>query len=767
MNKVRHYIVLCATGLLGLLPFSGSGQQKLQPAAPQLGKDPLRKIIQAMTLREKAQMVIGAGHSNTPSVFADGSMIGRTDFRIPGAAGATNAIERLGIPAIVMVDGPAGVRINPKRKGETKTYYATAFPVGTTLASTWNPEVVESVGRAFGNEVLAYGADIILAPGVNIHRNPLCGRNFEYYSEDPLVTGKIAAAMIRGLQSNGVGTSIKHFIANNQETNRSTIDELISERAQREIYLKGFQIAIKESKPWTVMSSYNLVNGVHTSERKDLLTTVLRDEWKFGGMVMTDWGGSAVHLDEQMKAGNDLVMAGSAKQIARIVSMVEHDSLDVKVLNRNVERVLQLILKTPTFQHKAYSNHPDLGASAAVARHAATEGMVLLKNEKLALPFRATDKKIAVLGNTSYNLIAGGMGSGDVNKAYAVSIARGLRNAGYELEKPLQDRYQRYMSNWKNWWKEMSISDQEMEEAAAGCDLGILTIGRNSGETKDRSLDTNYLLKPYEINLIERSAKTFHQAGKRLIVVLNISGVIDTKGWRVLPDAILLAWQPGQEGGDAIADLLSGKVNPSGKLATSFPENYADVSSARNFPGFPVDNPTQTVYEEDIYVGYRYFDSFNVQPAYEFGYGLSYTNFEVAPLELSSTVMKKTISVSTTVTNTGKVAGKEVLQLYVTAPDQTIDKPAQELKAFVKTRLLKPGESQRLVFSLDIADLASFHNDQNAWITDAGDYVLKAATSSRQIRRTANFSVMKAMTTEKVHSVLHPNQPIHALKAKQ
>lgn len=764
MNKFNFIIIVSGIGLASLLPLSGRGQQG-QSTLPQLGKNSIAEIISVMTLGEKAQMVIGAGHSNTPSVFADGSMIGRTDFRIPGAAGATNAITRLGIPAIVMVDGPAGVRINPKRKDESRRYYATAFPVGTTLASTWNTEIVENVGRAFGSEVLAYGADIILAPGLNIHRNPLCGRNFEYYSEDPLVSGKIASAMIRGLQSNGVGTSVKHFIANNQETNRSTINEVISERALREIYLKGFQIAVKEADPWTVMSSYNLVNGVHTSERKDLLSTVLRDEWGFKGMVMTDWGGSAVNLDDQMKAGNDLIMAGNARQIAKIISMVEHDSLDVKVLDKNVARVLQLILKTPTFRKKAYADNPDLKASAAVSRNAAGEGMVLLKNNQEALPLSAKDKKIALLGNTSYNLIAGGMGSGDVNEAYTVSVALGLRNAGYALDQSLEDRYQKYVGNWKNLWKEMTVSDEEILKAAAICDLAILTIGRNSGETKDRSLDTNYMLKPYEIGLIERSAKAFHQKGKKLVVVLNISGVIDTKVWRELPDAILLAWQPGQEGGDVIAAILSGSVNPSGKLATTFPENYEQVSSAKNFPGFPVENPREAIYQEDIYVGYRYFDSFKIRPAYEFGYGLSYTNFRLSPLQLNSTVMKKEIRVSLTVTNTGKVAGKEVVQIYLTAPDKTIDKPLQELKAFAKTRLLQPGEQQHLTFTITVGDLASFYNNKNAWMAEAGQYIVKAATSSRQIKQSAPFTLKQQVVTEKVHSVLHPPQQIDALKA--
>ncbi len=750
--------------LLSLLHASGQCQQKEQVRLPQLGTNSIRDVIAAMTLQEKAEIVIGAGHNNTPSAFSDGSMIGRTDFRIPGAAGATNAVPRLGIPAVVMVDGPAGVRINPRRKGESKTYFATAFPVGTTLASTWNPAIVESVGKAFGNEVAEYGADIILAPGVNIQRNPLGGRNFEYYSEDPLVTGKIAAAMIRGLQSNGIGTSIKHFVANNQETNRSTINEIITERALREIYLKGFRIAIDEAKPWAVMSSYNLVNGVHTSEREDLLSTVLRDEWHYKGMVMTDWGGSATNLDDQMNAGNDLIMAGSARQIAKIVSMVKHDSLDVKVLDRNVERVLQMVLKSPTFLNRPYSNNPDFKLHAEISRNAAAEGMVLLKNTKNTLPLAKPVKQVCLLGNISYNLIPGGMGSGEVNKAYTISLAQGLTAAGYLLHEPLKERYQRYATNWRNVWREMTVSDQEILMAAAQSEIAILTIGRNSGETKDRSLDTNYVLKPTEKDLIERAAIAFHQKGKKLIVVLNICGAIDTKGWRDLPDAILLAWQPGQEGGYAIADILSGKINPSGKLATTFAENYTDVSSARNFPGTATENQKQVIYKEDIYIGYRYFDSFKIKPAYEFGYGLSYTTFSIAPLKLSSTIFKDAITVTTKVTNTGKTAGKQVVQIYITAPNKLINKPVQELKAFAKTKLLQPGETEMLTFRITTNDLASFYNDKNAWIADQGRYLIKAATSSKQIRQSAMVMLPKPVITEQVHQVLRPTLPVNAFK---
>ena len=723
-------------------------------AVPQLGKNSIEEVVAAMTLEEKAAIVIGGGRDAKPSVLNDGTMIGSSDFRIPGGAGVTNAIPRLGIPAMVLVDGPAGVRMNVKRKNDDHLYFATAFPSGTTLASTWNTELVRRVGEAFGNEVKEFGADIVLAPGVNIHRNPLGGRNFEYYSEDPVITGNIAAAIIAGLQSNGIGTSIKHFVANNQETSRSDINAVMDERTLREIYLRGFEIAIKKAKPWTVMSSYNLLDGVHTSERKDLLTTILRDEWQFEGYVMTDWGGKAVNLPDQMNAGNDMIMPGSAVQIDRIVSAVQKDSIKEEVLDRNVERILRIVVQSPSFLHYKYNNAPDMKAHARISREAAAEGAVLLENNKGALPLANNYKTIALLGNTSYANIAGGMGSGDVNRAYTVSLAKGLRNAGYVPDKGLEERYGPYVSDYKNRSLELAVCDSQLHDAAMKNDIAILTIGHNSGETKDRSLDSNYHLRPSEFDLIKRTAAAFHGRGKRLVVVLNLCGVTDTKSWKQYADAILLAWQPGQEGGDAIADVLSGKVNPSGKLATTFPQDYADVSSSKNFPGTPADFPTEVKHEEGIYVGYRYHDAFKIAPAYAFGYGLSYTSFKIAPLKLNAAIIGDKIIVSTVVTNKGKLPGKEVVQLYVTAPAGSVHKPVQELKAFAKTKLLQPGESQHVSLELEVRALASFNTDRHAWIADSGEYIFKAGTSSRNIVQSATAVLQKEVVVEKVHPML-------------
>ena len=768
---------------------------------PQLGKASVKAVIAAMTLEEKANLVVGAGMRFGPPPQAQrdssarrrdstnqqsqGPVIGQTQQRVPGAAGTTHGIQRLGIPSIVVADGPAGLRISPFRnRDSSRSYYATAFPVATLLASTWDTALVKKVGVAFGSEVRDYGVDILLAPALNIHRNPLGGRNFEYFSEDPLISGSMTAALVNGIESNGVGTSIKHFAANNQETNRNTINTIVSERALREIYLKGFEIAVKKSQPWTVMSSYNKINGTYTSEEYDLLTTILRNEWGFKGLVMTDWFGGKDPV-AQMKAGNDLLMPGTPQLTQRIIDAVNHDSLDVKVLDQNVERILNIILLTPSFKGYKYSDKPDLKGDAQVSRMAAAEGMVLLKNNN-ALPVKS-NRKVAAFGNTSYDIIAGGTGSGDVNKAYTISVIQGLTGAGFALEESLQKNYSFYIADAKakrtkprgffdvpKPIEEFDVSVDVISQKANESDVAVITIGRNAGEGADRKLENDFYLSEKEKTLIKNVATAFHAKGKKVIVILNIGGVIEVKSWSDHADAILLAWQPGLEAGNAIADIISGKVNPSGKLATTFPADYRDVPSAKNFPGkeftdqatgtgFGRQVPAEVTYEEGIYVGYRYYNTFHVEPAYEFGYGLSYTNFKYSNLKLSSPVFNGKISATVTVTNTGSVAGKEIVQLYVSAPHKKMDKPSEELKAFAKTGLLRPGQSETITFNLSLADLASFDSKSSSWIAEAGKYTISIGASSKNIRQSATFTLGKDMVVEKDHKVLLPQTTINEL----
>ena len=738
------------------------------PSLPQLGKNTIDEVIAAMTLEEKARLVIGTGMEGTSG---DSAIVGETKGLVPGAAGTTYPIPRLGIPGIVLADGPAGLRISPTRDNDTATYYCTHFPIGTVLASTWNKELVENVGKAIGNEVLEYGADVLLAPALNIHRNPLCGRNFEYYSEDPVVSGKIASAYVKGVQSNGVGTSVKHFAVNNQESNRKSNDVHVSPRALREIYLKGFEIAIKESSPWTVMSSYNYLNGTYTSESKELLTTLLRDEWKFDGMVMTDWFGGSDAV-AQMNAGNDMLQPGLPKQYDAIVKGVQNGTLDEKVLDRNVKRILNLIVKTPRFKGYSYSNKPDLKAHAAVTRQSATEGMVLLKNDAQALPLSNTVKNIALYGCTSYDFIAGGTGSGNVNRAYTVSLLDGLNNAGYTVDGNLKDLYEKYNADFyaeqakvknedrlaqylpKKRPAELVLLVSDLNNQALKSDMAILTFGRGSGEFVDRS-SSDFTLSSEERQMLENVCKAFHACHKKVVVILNVAGVIETSSWKDKPDAILLSWLAGQEGGNSVTDILSGKVSPSGKLTMTFPEKLEDVASTKNFPtdgtyvSFDADtkdkqhevrNWDYTDYEEDIYVGYRYFDTFHKNVSYPFGYGLSYTQFSYSQPEIKFENGSYVLTLQ--VKNVGKASGKEVVQLYVSAPSNaSLAKPEKELKDFTKTGELKPGESQTVTLKVAVSDLASYDEVHHSWLVDEGEYQFKIGASSRDIRASVSAEV--------------------------
>ena len=753
------------------------------------------EVMSKLSLEDKAHFVIGTGMAG---FSGDNAVIGTTRSLVPGAAGTTYPLDSLGIPAVVLADGPAGLRIDAKREGDSATYYCTHFPIGTLLASTWNTKLIGEVGQAIGEEVKEYGADVLLAPALNIMRNPLCGRNFEYYSEDPVVAGKTAAAYIAGVQKNDVGTSIKHFAANNQETNRMNTDARISQRALREIYLKGFEIAIKESKPWTVMTSYNYINGVYSSESKDLVETILRDEWGYEGTVMTDWFGGKDGA-KQMWAGNDMLQPGKKEQFDSIVAGVKSGKLAEADLDRSVSRILNLVEKSPRFQGYQFSNKPDLKAHAAVTRQSAAEGMVLMKNEK-ALPFAKTVKNVALYGNTSYDFIAGGTGSGNVNHAYVVSLLDGLNNGGYSVSGSLKNAYETYLGDIKKKaeaeLKELEKSDpdkamyvkflpqplpaeklfsaDELKKQAETADIAVITLGRLSGEFLDRKV-ADFNLSASERQLLQQVCDVYHKANKKVVVLLNIGGVIETASWKDLPDAILCAWQAGQEGGNSVVDVLSGKQSPSGKFTMTWPVKFTDAYSSKNFPidedpridmlnqgkKGNVRNVDFTEYEEDIYVGYRYFDSFNVPVSYPFGYGLSYTTFEYSDANIAQ--KGDNYEVSVTVKNSGECEGKEVVELYISAPDsKAANKPAKELKAYAKTKNLKPGESETLTLSVAAADLASFDEASSAWVVAEGEYQFLVAASVQDIKATLKASVKGQQT--KVHDVLKPEVKLNLLK---
>ncbi|WP_224488255.1 beta-glucosidase [Robertkochia flava] len=744
-------------------------------------------LISLMSLEEKVYMVTGTG-MDIPGVPENSepiqATVGTTKDKVPGAAGTSYSIERLGIPAVVFADGPAGIRIDPKRdEAPDQSFYATAFPTAITISSSWNTELVKKVGMAFGIEGKHYGIDFLLAPALNIHRNPLGGRNFEYYSEDPLLSGTIAGYFVKGVQSQGIGATLKHFVANNSETNRTALNTVVSKRALREIYLKGFRVAMKIEQPWAVMSSYNKINGIYASENTALLIDLLRNEWNFSGFVMTDWFGGRDPI-QQMAAGNDLLMPGTPQQNSAILEAVKSGVLSEEILDRNIRNILNQYFKTPSFNGSKPTNTPPLEQHKGIARQAATEGMVLLKNMN-TLPIQ-NGTKIALFGNTSYATISGGTGSGDVNKAYMVSIEEGLENAGFAVNRELAQEYTSYIKSEeqnmppKEFWfapdrliREMPLTQEDINRMAENNDMGIYTLGRTSGEFQDRNIEGDYLITPKEKELITSLAEAFHSRSKKFVVILNIGGVMETQSWKSIPDAILLAWQPGQEGGNSIADLLSGAVTPSGKLPVTFPVSLEDVPSSENFPGTVLDpnapkpeNPmmaqeSREIYKEDIYIGYRYFDTFREEVSYPFGYGLSYTQFDYQDISIRKN--GDTINIDLTISNTGTYQGKEVVQVYVKSPEADSRGPLKELEAFTKTTLLQPGGSQDITLSIPIDELGYFDARENSWKTDEGTYSVLICTDVNTIIHEKSFE-LPSMIILKTKDILSPEKPLETLK---
>ncbi len=758
---------------------------------PRLGVSPLDSVVNAMTLDEKLNLLIGSTGNEATDATAT---IGNASELVPGAAGQINGNTRLGIPTTVVADGPAGLRINPTREGTTQTFYCTHFPVATVMSSTWNTQLIHQVGAAMGDEVKHYGVDVLLAPATNIHRNPLNGRNFEYYSEDPLLAGKICASMVNGVQSNGVGTSLKHFALNNQETNRTSNNVIGSPRTFRELYLKPFEIVVKEARPWTVMTSYNKINGTMASERCDLITEILRREWGFNGMVMTDWYGGK-NAVAQMEAGNDLLMPGKLAQREEIKKAVLNGHISMDIIDRNVKHILEYILKTPRYKNYSADNNPDLKAHAQVTRNAATEGMVLLKNLKNTLPLKGKTHQLAVFGRSSYEFIAGGTGSGDVNHAYVVNLVDGLKNAGFSIDNNIKELYDKYIPEAtaktkqpqgdfakflpKHLIPEMNLTASALQAAAKTNDAAIITIGKTSGEFADRYISDNFNLTDAEKDMIKTVCAAFHKVGKKVVLILNVCGVVETQSWINNPDAVLVAWLPGQEGGNSVADILTGKECPSGRLPMTWPISYNDVPSKNDFPtpdeisddqlveslkGFSNVRTTgerknfdYTEYNDGIYVGYRYYGTKNVAVAYPFGYGLSYTSFKYSKPAISKD-SNGNINVKVEVKNTGKVAGKEVVQVYVSAPGKDMDKPARELKGFAKTSKLNPGQSEKVSITIPYKDLASFNEKDSQWQVEAGTYNVMVAKNATDVQPLISSIEINAGVTEKVRPCLLPEQ---------
>jgi beta-glucosidase len=546
------------------------------------------------------------------------------------------------------------------------------------------------------------------------------------------------------------------------------------------------------------MASYNRINGQFSMGNHDLLTSILRDDWGYKGMVMTDWIGirEGLRTIDEVHAGNDLLEPGQQAQIDEIVAGVKEGKLDMKDVNRNVRRMLEYIVKTPSFRRYPASNAPDFKAHAQITRQSAAEGMVMLKNNG-TLPWnvdKATIDTVALFGVNSYDFLSGGTGSGCVHTPYVVDMVEGLKNAGINSSETLTDIYRKYVEYARakfqadrhpaRWYQmemfgqqkypEVSMSPICINNEVKAADAAIVTIGRQAGEGVDREVEGEFNLTTDERQMIFDVCNAFHAAGKPVVVVINSGSVVETASWSSYPDAILVAWQPGEEGGNSVADILTGKVSPSGKLTMTWPIAATDHPSTQNFPGQmdfytydsmksngkEVPSYDYTNHEEDIYVGYRYFDSFNREVAYPFGFGLSYTKFEYGKPTVK--VSGDNITLSVAIKNVGRMSGKEVAQVYVSAPQGKLEKPEQELKAFGKTRELKPGETQTLTMTMKRRDLASFDEANSQWLVEAGNYTFRVGASSRDIRGTVVAKM--AQLTEKVSNVLAPKQELKLMK---
>ena len=727
------------------------------------------------------------------------------DDKFPGTAGSSFGVARLGIPETYCADSQQGLRMNAKRVWDHRDYYPTDFVASPTLASTWDREAAFKIGQGIGNEVREFGLDWILSPAMNLIRNPLCGRNHEYYSEDPYLSGTIAAGYVRGVQSEGTAACPKHFVANNQETNRNNNISQVSQRALREIYLKAFEIMVKESDPWTIMTSYNKLNGPYAVQNHELLTTIVRDEWGWKGMYVSDWnaGDDAVAA---MLAGNDMLQPGQPKQYEAILAAAKSGKLPMEVLDANIKRILEYVVKTNSFKGYKYSNEPNLKAHAQVVREVGADGIVLLKNNGILpltshLSLLTSKLRVALFGCTSYDWISGGSGFGGTSVGhYTVSLVEGMRSVGYEVYKPLIAAYTQHLAAEEKRLfpdgrppfsllpparaDEKQFTDDELSAAVNESDVAIISLGRKSGEAADRS-EADFYLKEGEKQLIKAVSEAYHAKGKKVVVLLDICSPIDVASWQDQIDALVCTWQGGQESGFSVADVLSGRVNPSGKLPMTFQIKYGDAYADKNFPanvddktlgamfmwGYDKDKAPKerkpeanidfTNYEEDIYVGYRYFDSFRKPVAYPFGYGLSYTTF--AYENMSVTEADGIYTVKVDVKNTGDCAGRNVVELFVAAPNsKKLNKPEKELRNYAKTRLLKTGESETITMTVKAEDLASFNEKASAWKTDAGVYTFLICSSANDVEAHATAKV-KAWT-KKVNNVMKPNVKLNLLK---
>ncbi len=664
----------------------------------------LKSIISQMTLEEKAALCTGA------------------------SSWTTTPIERLGVPELTCSDGPHGIRrqANVHEMGE-KSLPATCFPTYSCLASTWNVDLLAKIGQALAEECVALNVDVVLGPGVNMKRSPLGGRNFEYFSEDPYLAGELAVAIINGVQSKGVGTSIKHYAVNNQEYQRFTISADIDERTLREIYLSAFEKAVKQAKPWTVMCSYNKVNGTYASEHYHLLTEILKNEWGFEGLVVSDWGAVRDRV-AALKGGLDWEMPGpQARRVKAVVEAVRSGELDEAILDESVRRILRVVFMS---RQTPKGGIFDVDAHHEVAHQAACDGMVLLKNNGI-LPLQ-NPHHIAVIGRAAENAHFQGGGSSHINPTRVAVPFKELKSQAGNAELSYAEGYP----------SDNSFRQELIDQAvglATGADVAILYIALPTfieSEGYDRK---NLDLTEQQVALI----KAVSAVQTNTVVVLNNGSPVVMNEWLDGVAAVLEGYMMGQAGGEAIADILYGKVNPSGKLAETFPLKLADTPASINWPG----NSGKVKYGEGLYIGYRYYDAKELPVLFPFGYGLSYTSFAYSSPRVSAASFKDVdgVTVSVDVTNTGKVAGKEIVQVYMHDQAATLARPQKELKGFTKVSLL-PGETKTVTVKLDFRAFAFYHPQHQQWVAEEGAFDILIGASAADIRHTVTVNLHSTQT---------------------
>lgn len=631
----------------------------------------------------------------------------------------TYEVKRLGIPSIRVSDGPHGLRREAiDDKGKVFTYESICFPTSSALAATWNTELVERIGEAIGEECQSNGVDIIMAPGTNIKRTPLCGRNFEYFSEDPYLAGELSAAYITGIQSNGIGTAIKHFAGNNQEYDRFNISSDIDIRALREIYLKPFELAIKKSAPWSVMCAYNRLNGIYCSENEFLLSKILKEEWGFDGFVISDWG--AVHNKcNALKAGLDLEMPYSEKNNAQLKKDYEDGKINDEIIDMALENILKAIFKTVKNRKKRISKY-NIEKHRALAKEAASEAVTLLKNVDGILPLDNNNiKSITVVGQLAeFPMIQGG-GSSKVEPLNVTSPLESIRaNAG--------DIKVKYCATIKNDIPIVHKLNETLEDVE-NSDVAVIFAGQQhliETESYDR---TEIRLEPVMEDII---CKIAHR-NPNTVVVIQAGSVIDMSYWINSVKSVVFAWFTGQEGGSALADILFGKSNPCGKTAETFPLTIEDTPSYGTYPG----NGTASWYQEGIMVGYRYYDTFDREVLFPFGHGLSYSEFEYSDLRITPVEVNEHdgLEVYFKLKNTGKLKGKETAQVYLRQVAPYVLRPYKELKAFEKIEL-EPGETKEVKINMPPEAFAYYNININDWHIQGGSYQILVGASSRDIR---------------------------------